>query len=267
MAEVFSLIVEVNDANDACLEGFRGLKHRKPLFEELLVEGFEAILMLLSSSFTCGKILVQSHMLGGTFQQTLLERAAGSGPSQVLACELSIMEEVTGITVPAKSANLAFAWASRPCPQSDLASLGLASAALLPLRFVVLDGLTDAANVGTIVRVAAAFGATAILLSTDCCDALSPRAVRVSLGHVFHIPLLQGNLVAMLDELKQAKVMTMAAIVQDAKFLDEVPILPQRWALVLGSEHYGVSAAVRAVCDLPLKVRMADGVDSLNVGT
>lgn len=60
-------------------------------------------------------------------------------------------EEVTGITVPAKSANLAFAWASRPCPQSDLASLGLASAALLPLRFVVLDGLTDAANVGTIV--------------------------------------------------------------------------------------------------------------------
>ncbi|CAK9048507.1 Uncharacterized tRNA/rRNA methyltransferase YsgA, partial [Durusdinium trenchii] len=206
-------------------------------------------------------------------------------------------EEVTGITVPAKSANLAFAWASRPCPQSDLASLGLASAALLPLRFVVLDGLTDAANVGTIVtlscnngtfgqdwpsgltfhdlqlqeeqarRVAAAFGATAILLSTDCCDALSPRAVRVSLGHVFHIPLLQGNLVAMLDELKQAKVMTMAAIVQDAKFLDEVPILPQRWALVLGSEHYGVSAAVRAVCDLPLKVRMADGVDSLNVGT
>eukprot|EP00913_Durusdinium_trenchii_P003642 g3370.t1 len=106
-----------------------------------------------------------------------------------------------------------------------------------------------------------------ILLSTDCCDALSPRAVRVSLGHVFHIPLLQGNLVAMLDELKQAKVMTMAAIVQDAKFLDEVPILPQRWALVLGSEHYGVSAAVRAVCDLPLKVRMADGVDSLNVVT
>lgn len=33
----------------------------------------------------------------------------------------------------------------------------------------------------------------------------------------------------------------------------QVPILPQRWALVLGSEHYGVSAAVRAVCDPPLK--------------
>ncbi|CAL1126727.1 unnamed protein product [Cladocopium goreaui] len=125
------------------------------------------------------------------------------------------------------------------------------------LRLVALDGLTDASNVGTIVKVAAAFGATAILLSSDCCDALSPRSIRVSAGHVFHVPLIQGDLVAMLQELNDSGVLTMAAIVQEAKFLDEVPQLPLRWALVLGSEHHGVRREVRAVCQGRLKAAMS----------
>ena len=41
--------------------------------------------------------------------------------------------------------------------------------------------------------------------------------------------------------------------------------LPRRWALVLGSEHFGVETAVREACDKLVKIRLASGVDSLNV--
>ena len=235
-----------------------------------------------------------------------------------LASPSNVLQEVTGISVPKASANLAFAIALR-CRRPSLRLEALLASADTSCRFVMLDGLTDAVNVGTIVRlvfvlmpffvfgwggvggatkptkfiqiqsftkehhyiirefeeiswnccgfntlpqilvafacfchparrVATAFGATAILLSTDCCDALSARAVRVSrcqweqkfigsgcfcscncifccsrllcflffrlifvhfwcskglkgllpevsLGYVFHLPLIQGDLV------------------------------------------------------------------------
>eukprot|EP00435_Cladocopium_sp_Y103_P067465 s193_g30.t1 len=251
-------VVDVADAWDAQLEGFRSLKHRK-FSDQLLVEGLEAIQMLLTSDrFTCSEVLLQRHML-----LDLLGLLDGKSRPRLVVCELAMMEAVTGISVPrSKSNNLAFALAGRPVDPYDLARLEKPRT-----RVVALDGLTDASNVGTIVKVAAAFGATAILLSSDCCDALSPRSIRVSAGHVFHVPLIQGDLVAMLQELNDAEVLTMAAIVQEAKFLDEVPQLPPRWALVLGSEHHGVRPDVRSVCRRRLKVRMAEGVDSLNVMT
>ncbi|CAJ1349059.1 unnamed protein product, partial [Effrenium voratum] len=99
-------------------------------------------------------------------------------------------------------------------------------------------------------RVARALGATALLLSRDCCDALAPLAVggRASQGQIFHLPFFQGDLVPLLKELREEGVLTLAAVVQGAKYLDEVKALPERWALVLGSEHFGVSLEVREVC-------------------
>ena len=101
-------------------------------------------------------------------------------------------------------------------------------------RLLVLDGLTDAQNVGALVplgtalessaprarRVAAAFQA-AVLLSSDCCDAFQQRAIRASGGHVFQVPLLTAELPQVLQELRRRGVWLMAAIVQEASFLDE----------------------------------------------
>merc|ERR1711972_345436 len=135
-----------------------------------------------------------------------------------------------------------------------------------PLRILALDGLTDAANVGALVRIAAAFGVVAVLCSSVCCDPFLPRAVRASGGYVFHVPILRGDLVAMLHELRANDVVVAAAIVQEgARFLDEVAHMPKRWALIVGSEHFGVSEVAREACDELLKIRMAPGVDSLNV--
>jgi hypothetical protein len=59
------------------------------------------------------------------------------------------------------------------------------------LRLLALDGISDTANLGSMIRCASAFGVQAILLSKDCCDAWYRRSVRVSMGHVFQVPCVR----------------------------------------------------------------------------
>jgi hypothetical protein len=59
------------------------------------------------------------------------------------------------------------------------------------LRLLALDGISDTANLGSMIRCASAFGVQAIILSRDCCDAWYRRSVRVSMGHVFQVPCIR----------------------------------------------------------------------------
>lgn len=133
-------------------------------------------------------------------------------------------------------------------------------------RVAVLDGIADAANVGAIVRSAAALHIDAILLSPSCCDPLHRRAVRVSMGTVFQIPW------ARLDkdwpgQLRALGIKTAALALTDRSVGVDDPALAaeDRLALVLGSEGDGLSNAVIESCDYTVKIPMSHGVDSLNV--
>eukprot|EP00931_Biecheleriopsis_adriatica_P109651 TRINITY_DN83903_c0_g1_i1.p1 TRINITY_DN83903_c0_g1~~TRINITY_DN83903_c0_g1_i1.p1 ORF type:complete len:295 (+),score=44.82 TRINITY_DN83903_c0_g1_i1:25-885(+) len=262
-------VTVISDAQDRRLDAFRRLKRSKPAVDTILVEGIECIVRLLSSAFTVTQILVQPSMQDEVLQGLHMRQRQEHADVTMMICAVSLMEDVTGVCVPSSRSKLAFALARRP------ANFGSVTEAIpeivdrsVPLRLVVLDGLTDASNVGAILRVSAAFGAAGVICSPDCCDPLNPRAVRISLGHVFHVPIFRGSLAPIMTELADAGIFTAAAVVQDgAKYLDNVNGLSPRWALVLGSEHFGVSNEVREVCDLHVKIRMAEGVDSFNVVT
>ena len=72
-------------------------------------------------------------------------------------------------------------------------------------RLLALDGISDTANLGSIIRTSSALGIHAILLSPDCCDAWYRRSVRVSMGHIFRIPMVRvKNLSNILSRLVQA---------------------------------------------------------------
>ena len=133
-------------------------------------------------------------------------------------------------------------------------------------RIAVLDGIADAANVGAILRSAAALHMDAILLSPTCCDPLHRRAVRVSMGTVFQIPWarLEADWPARLNSLG---IKTAALALTDRSISVDDPALAseERLALVLGSEGDGLSSAVIDSCDYTVKIPMSHGVDSLNV--
>merc|ERR1712107_351966 len=123
----------------------------------------------------------------------------------ILVASAPLIEEATDIH-PADKHRLNFALAHggrrwRTSQPEEVASLleeavpSLAESATA-LRILALDGLTDALNVGAVLRVAAAFGVSAVLCSEDCCDPLNPRAIRSSAGYVFHVPVIKGPLPA-----------------------------------------------------------------------
>ena len=136
-------------------------------------------------------------------------------------------------------------------------------------RFLVaLDGLSNAENVGVMVRNASALGADAILVGPTSSSPYLSRAVRVSMGAVFQIPILEvRDLPLALRQLAEAGVISMAAALRPhATALHEADFL-RDICLVFGSEGTGIRPSVLEACQETVMLPMARGVDSLNVGT
>lgn len=137
-------------------------------------------------------------------------------------------------------------------------------------RVVVLEDLADHTNVGAIFRTIAALGADAVLLSPACADPLYRRAVRVSMGAVLQVPW------ARLPDWREAGPMirdagyelAAFALRDDAQDLAEfVRDIPERLALMFGSEGPGLSKRAHASATRAVTIPMEHGVDSLNVST
>lgn len=132
-------------------------------------------------------------------------------------------------------------------------------------RVVVIHGVVDATNIGAIFRSAAALGIDAVLLTTDSCDPLNRRAVRVSMGSVFLVPWtwVEQPLTCLhkLGFRTAAMALTDRSIPLDAPILKDEP----RLALVMGTEGDGLPHEAIAGADYVVRIPMAHGVDSLNV--
>lgn len=119
---------------------------------------------------------------------------------------------------------------------------------------VALDGVQDPGNVGTIIRLAAAFDASGVALLPGCADPFGPKAIRASAGAVLNVPIAQ------IDRLEHPRVF---AAVGTGETIEP----PARDAvIVFGSEGSGVSDAVRKIAK-PIAIPMSGRVESLNVAT
>ena len=145
----------------------------------------------------------------------------------------------------------------------------------------VLEGLNDHENIGSLFRNAAAFGVAGILLDPTCADPLYRRSVRVSVGHVLHLPFARlAPWPAGLDQIKAAGFL-LAALAPRPTRDGGVPVIgldqlkgkvsgsprPRGVALLLGAEGPGLSDRALALSDVVVTIPMADGVDSINVAT
>ena len=140
------------------------------------------------------------------------------------------------------------------------------------LRVLALDGITDTANLGSMIRSASAFGVHVIVLSPDCCDAWYRRSVRVSMGHIFRVPCVRvRSLAETLTKLRQEpySIRSYAAVI-DLKanlILERMPrgSMDTSWCCIMGNEANGISKEVVSKSDFTLRIDMDEGVDSLSV--
>jgi TrmH family RNA methyltransferase len=131
----------------------------------------------------------------------------------------------------------------------------------LPL-VVVLDGLQDAGNAGTIVRTAEAFGASGVIFVKGTASPHHPKTLRASAGSLFRLPFLHGMNAVEVRDLLRAQGVEVFAAMPSSELEAGSAALTFPCALVIGSEAHGVSEHLRAGARA-LSIPTA-GVESLN---
>ena len=137
-------------------------------------------------------------------------------------------------------------------------------------RIVVLEDLADHTNVGAIFRSVAALGADGVLLTPGCADPLYRRAVRVSMGAVLQVPWARLPHWREAGPLIRDSGFELAAFAlrEDAEDLaDFVHSVPEKLALMFGTEGEGLSRRALAAATRCVTIPMEHEVDSLNVST
>lgn len=130
-------------------------------------------------------------------------------------------------------------------------------------RYMVLDGVQDPGNVGTLWRTADAFGADGMILLPGCADPWSPKTLRATMGACFRLPVWEGELGDLVPKLAQAGLPLYAtALREDTVDLREMAL--RRCAVAIGSEGRGVSQAVLDASAKTVKIPMAEQCESLN---
>jgi TrmH family RNA methyltransferase len=140
---------------------------------------------------------------------------------------------------------------------------------------VVLVGVQDPGNVGTILRTASAFGATSAVTAASgqsgTASPFSPKALRASAGAALHLPILAGTaLPILLAQLRVAGIRTLASTGREPQTGEPPALAPWEvdWcdpvALLIGNEGAGLPEEVERSADARLRIPMATGVESLN---
>jgi TrmH family RNA methyltransferase len=143
-----------------------------------------------------------------------------------------------------------------------------------PLRFatssatgllVVLAGVSDPGNAGTLLRSAEAAGARALIATDGSVDLFAPKTVRASAGSLFRVPVIVGGaLEEVVADLQQAGVRCLGTTAQGGVPYDEAD-LASGVAIVLGNEARGLDRATLAGLDGVTTIPMAGSGESLNV--
>lgn len=130
-------------------------------------------------------------------------------------------------------------------------------------RYLVLDGVQDPGNVGTIWRTADALGADGLILTGECADPWNWKTVRATMGACFRLPVYEMKRQDLPAVLKQSGLPLYAtALREDTLDLRDADL--SRCAVVIGSEGRGISEELLVMSEKTLKIPMRDRCESLN---
>jgi RNA methyltransferase, TrmH family len=136
----------------------------------------------------------------------------------------------------------------------------------IPL-IVVLAGVQDPGNVGTIMRSAEAFGATGVIAAAGTANPLAPKALRASAGSAFRVPLVaRVGLAIALAQLRVAGLKFFAATAREPAQEPEQLDWRGPAALLVGNEAAGLPEEIERAADARVRIPLAAGVESLNAG-
>ena len=218
---------------------WKALKDRKGRRESgcFLVEGRKMVEEALASAFDVETVLVQEGM-----------------------------ELPDGLTMPVYElpAHVLAAVCDTKTPQGIAAVVRTMEQSARGKHIVVLDGVQDPGNVGTIIRTADAAGLDGVLLSTQCADVFSPKVLRATMGSIFRMNLrTTDDLPGELTKLREKGYSILSSQLDGTPFYERQDVA-ERFALIIGNEGNGVSEQVQQTATHRVRLPMRGGAESLN---
>ncbi len=231
------------------------LKTRKGRLREglVLVEGIRAVSEVLSSGaeirFGLRSSRLQDSVVGRALTESLADRGVDTADiDDSELSELADTKNAQGVLLVCEETEL------------DLTQLGNRD----PRTLLLLDGLQDPGNLGTLVRAAYAFDVSVVIVLDGSVDPWNPKAVRASAGASFHIDVVRENWSRVGPWLKEQGIRLLVADPNG----DDVGLLqPVRpWALAVGNEGAGPRDEIMAGARQRIGIPMPGGMESLNAG-
>ncbi|HUQ46137.1 MAG TPA: RNA methyltransferase [Gemmatimonadaceae bacterium] len=232
----------------------RDLRRRKARERQRLfaAEGVRAVEELLRSPLAIRGVLAAPQLADAPRGAALL---AALRQRDAELTEVTALEFASAAETESPQGVLAIA----EIPEHSLDHLALPAGA----RLVLLDGVQDPGNVGTIVRTAAALGAAAVLALPGTVDLWNAKVVRSAMGASFHAPAFSCTW-EQLDVFLQREGVTLWGADAGGAMLESLAV-PDRLALVVGNEGAGLSAEARARVAALASLPISSVIESLNV--
>lgn len=246
---------EITSVKNSLVKRFRALADRDGRGTErrLVVEGVRMLEAVLDARAPVEVLMYDPRALAGPRGEVILDRVRAQGarlvtaaPHVVAACsQVETSQGVLAIVEP---------------PHAALSDVLNADGLIL----AVADRLQDPGNLGTIIRIADAAGATAVLVTHGTVDPYNPKAVRATMGSLFHLPVVIAAPGEAIVLLRQRGARILVADPSGTTAYDEAdyraPI-----AIVLGNEGEGPDPGWRTAADATVRIPVYGRAESLNV--
>lgn len=131
-------------------------------------------------------------------------------------------------------------------------------------KFLLIDGVQDPGNVGTMIRTADSAGITAIILGDGTVDMYNSKVIRATQGSIFHLPIIRGNLLGWVEAFQSSDIPVFGTSLESASTYTGIE--PQEnFALIVGNEGEGVSKELLEKTNQNIYIPIHGKAESLNV--
>lgn len=197
-----------------------------------------------------GEHLVQEAYKNGILKEVILEENIDIDiDAQKNYVTSSVLKYISELDNPSKIMGI--------CKKIDKKDIGN--------RVLILDGVQDPGNLGTIIRSSVAFNIDTIILSKECVDLYNSKVLRATQGMIFNINIIEENLLEIVPNLKNDGYKIYGTKVNGGKSLKSVERC-EKFAIIMGNEGRGVSSSLLDLCNEYIYIDMNNVCESLNVG-
>lgn len=241
----------ITSKENEMIKNIKKLKEKKYRDQEnkFIVEGIKMVQEAILEQASIDKIVICEDCINdGTIEQELLYEIA---KKDCIYVSEKVFESITDVTNP----------------QGILAIINKQNAEE-QINYnediiVVLDGIQDPGNLGTILRTIDSVGLTQVILSENTADSYNPKVVRSTMGAIHRVKILKtNNIIETLKNVQKNKYKVISTSLQTDKSIYDIEY--KKLAIVIGNEANGVSEEVLKLSDAKIKIPMLGKTESLN---